>query len=98
MSNHKHIGSDFDDFLKEENIFEEVEAIAIKKVVACMLLQAMNENNVTKSEMAMRMKTSRTQLNRLLDQNCHSVNLTTLTRAAAAVGKKISISVESCAA
>lgn len=97
MNKHKHIGSDFDDFLKEESIFEEVEAVAIKRVVTSMLLQEMNENNVTKSEMAIRMKTSRTQLNRLLDQDCHSVNLTTLTRAAAAVGKRISISVEAFA-
>jgi predicted XRE-type DNA-binding protein len=90
----QHIGSDFDDFLKEEGIFEEVEAAAIKKVIACMITQTMDETHVTKSEMAKRMKTSRTQLDRLLDPKCHSVTLVTLTKAAVAIGKKISISFE----
>lgn len=88
------IGSDFDDFLKEEGIFEEVEAAAIKKAIACMIAQMMDETHVTKSEMAKRMKTSRTQLDRLLDPECHSVTLATLIKAAAAMGKKISISFE----
>ena len=87
-----HIGSDFDDFLQEEGISEEVEAAAIKKVIACMITQAMDEAHLSKSEMARRMKTSRTQLDRLLDPGFHSVTLTTLTRAASAMGKKISIS------
>jgi antitoxin HicB len=90
----QHIGSNFDDFLKEEGIFEDVEAAAIKKVIACMIAQAMDETNVTKSEMARRMKTSRTQLDRLLDPKCHSVTLATLTKAAAVMGKRISIRFE----
>ncbi|WP_394753381.1 XRE family transcriptional regulator [Crenothrix sp.] len=89
-----HIGSDFDSFLQEEGIFEEVEAAAIKKVIAAMIVQAMNEMHINKSEMARRMNTSRPQLDRLLNPNCHSVTLATLTKAAAAVGKKISISLE----
>lgn len=89
-----HIGSNFDDFLQEEGIFEEVEAGAMKKVVACMIEQAMNEACVSKSEMARRMNTSRPQLDRLLNPNSHSVTLVTLTKAAAAVGKKICISFE----
>lgn len=93
MSN-PHIGSDFDDFLQEEGIFEEVEAAAIKKVVACMIKQAMAETHITKSEMARRMGTSRTQLDRLLDPANPSVTLATIARAAAAIGKKISISFE----
>lgn len=90
----QHIGSDFDEFLKEEGFFEDVEAAAIKKVIACMIAQAMTETSISKSEMAKRMKTSRAQLDRLLDPNCHSVTLATLTKAAAAIGKKLLISFE----
>ncbi len=85
-----HIGSDFNDFLREEGIYEEVEAGAIKKVVACMIEQAMAESNVSKTEMARRMETSRAQLDRLLDPTNQSVTLSTIARAAKAVGKKIS--------
>jgi len=92
-----HIGSDLDDFLEEEGILEEVEAAAIKKVIACMIAQTMEEAHISKTEMAKRMNTSRTQLDRLLNPNCHSVTLATLTKAAAAVGKKISISLEDSA-
>ena len=82
------IGSDFDDFLREEGIFEEVEAGAIKKVVVSMIEQALVENNLTKSEMARRMGTSGTQLDRLLDPKNRSVTLTTIVKAARAIGKK----------
>ncbi|TAK71690.1 MAG: Fis family transcriptional regulator [Betaproteobacteria bacterium] len=91
MSN-PYIGSDFDEFLREEGIFEEVEAAAIKKVLACMIEQAMAETHITKSEMARRMGTSRTQLDRLLDPANSSVTLSTIAKAAKAIGKKISIS------
>ena len=89
-----HIGSDFDDFLQEEGIFEVVEAAAIKKVLAAMIEQAMSETHITKTEMARRMGTSRTQLDRLLDPACPSVTLTTIAKAAKAIGKKISIGFE----
>ncbi|MDR3054531.1 MAG: helix-turn-helix transcriptional regulator [Zoogloeaceae bacterium] len=92
--NNEHIGSDFDDFLQEEGIFGEVEAGAIKKVVACMIEQAMIETSMTKSEMARRMGTSRAQLDRLLDPENPSVTLATIARAGRAIGKKISISFE----
>ncbi|TXT41125.1 MAG: hypothetical protein FD135_584 [Comamonadaceae bacterium] len=88
----EYIGSSFDDFLREEGVFEEAEAAAIKKVVACMIEQSMQEGHVSKSEMARRMGTSRTQLDRLLDPAYPSVTLTTLAKAASALGKKISIS------
>lgn len=91
MSN-PHIGSDFDDFLRAENIFEEVQARAIKKVVASMIVQVMAETHVTKAEMARRMATSRGQLNRLLDPANPSVTLATLAKAARAIGKRMSIS------
>ena len=87
-----YIGSSFEDFLREEGIYEEVEAAAIKKVIACMIEQSMLETHVSKSEMARRMGTSRTQLDRLLDPAYHSVTLTTIAKAASALGKKISIS------
>ena len=90
----QYIGSDFDEFLREEGIFEEVEAAAIKKVLACMIEQRMAETHITKSEMARRMGTSRTQLDRLLDPANPSVTLSTIAKAATAIGKKISISFE----
>ena len=88
----EYIGSDFDDFLSEEGILQEVEAAAIKKVVACLVKQGMDEARLTKVEMARRMGTSRVQLDRLLNPDNPAVTLTTLVKAANAVGKKISIS------
>lgn len=63
---HPRIGSNFDDFLKEEGIQEEVTAAAIKRVVACQLAEAMKRMHMTKTEMAARMRTSRAVVNRLL--------------------------------
>ena len=83
------IGSSFDDFLKDEGIFEEVQAGALKKVVAHQLADAMKSQNLTKVAMAKRMNTSRSQLDRLLDPTNSSVSLETLTRAALAVGRQI---------
>lgn len=88
----EYIGSNFDDFLNEEGILQEVEAAAIKKVVACLVKQSMDEARITKVEMARRMGTSRVQLDRLLNPDNPAVTLTTLVKAANAVGKKISIS------
>ena len=83
------IGSAFDDFLKDEGIFEEVQAGALKKVVAHQLGEAMKDQKLTKVAMTKRMNTSRSALDRLLDPNNPSVSLDTLTRAAAAVGRGI---------
>jgi hypothetical protein len=83
------IGSSFDDFLKDEGIFEEVQARALKKVVAHQLGEAMKAQKLTKMAMAKRMNTSRSQLDRLLDPHNSSVSLDTLSRAAAAVGRGI---------
>ena len=91
MSN-DHIGSDFDDFLREEGILEEVEALAIKKVIAAMVENTMCETHISKTEMARRMGTSRSQLDRLLDPTTASITLATVTKAAKALGKKVSIS------
>ena len=83
------IGSSFDDFLREEGIYEEVTARAIKRVIARQLGVLMQEQGLTKSELAKRMETSRAQLDRLLDPENESVTLGTLTRAAHAVGRNL---------
>jgi antitoxin HicB len=83
------IGSSFDDFLKEEGIYEEVTARAIKRVIVRQLDALMREQGLTKSELAKRMDTSRAQLDRLLDPENESVTLATLTRAAQAVGRNL---------
>jgi DNA-binding Xre family transcriptional regulator len=89
--NKKHIGSNFDDFLKEENLYEQVQAVAIKRVVAYQIAEEMKKKNLTKTEMASRMKTSRAALERLLDPENASITLITLERAASALGKKLTI-------
>ena len=83
------IGTSFDDFLREEGIYEEVTARAIKRVIARQLDVLMQEQGLTKSELAKRMETSRAQLDRLLDPEYESVTLGTLTRAAHAVGRNL---------
>ena len=85
------IGSSFDDFLKEEGIYEEVTARAIKRVIARQLDALMEDQGLTKSELAKRMKTSRAQLDRLLDPENGSVTLHTLHRAAAILGKRLRV-------
>lgn len=83
------IGSSFDDFLKEEGIYEEVTAAAIKRVIARQLTVLMREEGLSKTELAKRMQTSRAQLDRLLDPANESVTLGTLSRAAQAVGRQL---------
>ena len=87
----KHIGSSFDDFLEEEGIKIEVEALAIKRVLAWQIEQAMKENNINKSSMARAMKTSRSQLDRLLDPENDSLTLHTLMSALQTLGMKMEI-------
>ena len=88
----KHIGSSFDDFLKEEGILEETQAAAAKKVFALKLMKIMKEKKISKTEMTMRMHTkSRAQLDRLLDPANTSVTLLTLEKAANAVGKHLEV-------
>lgn len=79
------IGSSFDDYLREEGTYEETQAVAIKRVLAWRLAQEMARQQITKAEMARRMETSRSQLDRLLDPNNADVKLDTLARAARAV-------------
>ena len=84
----KNIGSSFDDFLKEESILESSTAIALKRVIAWQIAKEMKAQNLTKTELAKRMHTSRAALNRLLDEHDASLTLTTLASAAAALGRR----------
>jgi DNA-binding Xre family transcriptional regulator len=86
-----HTGSSFDSFLEEEGILEEVEAAAIKRVIAWQLAEAMKAGNVSKKAMAERIGTSRSQLDRLLDPANSAVQLQTIAKAARAVGKRLRI-------
>jgi hypothetical protein len=88
-----HSGSTFDSFLKDEGIREEVEAVAIKRILAWQLEQAMKEQQKTKQAMAKQLHTSRSQLDRLLDPQNVSVTIATITRAARALGKRVIIHV-----
>jgi len=87
----KHIGSNFDDFLKEESIFDQSSAVAVKRVIAWQIEQEMIKQKLTKTVMAKRMHTSRAALNRLLDESDTSLTLLTLTTAASALGKTINL-------
>ena len=85
----KNIGSSFDGWLREEGIYKEVAASAIKRVLARQLEVAMKEQSVSKAEMARRMRTSRAALDRLLDPEHAAITLSTLRKAAAAVGRQL---------
>ena len=91
-SDDRHIGSDFDQYLKEEGLIVEVERVAIKRAVAYQIVQFMLNQGLSKTEMARRMRTSRASLDRLLDPNNGSVTLQTLERAADALGRRLHIS------
>lgn len=84
-----HSGSTFDSFLEEEGILDEVETVAIKRVIAWQLVEAMKADKISKKAMAERMGTSRSQLDRLLDPENSAVQLQTIARAARAVGKRL---------
>jgi DNA-binding Xre family transcriptional regulator len=87
----KNIGSNFDDFLREEKLFEHAQAVATKRVIAYQIEQEMKQRKLSKTEMASKMKTSRAALERLLDPSNASVTLSTLERAASALGKKLKV-------
>jgi|SRR5215471_8509452 len=84
-------GSTFDSFLEEEGLLEQVEAVAVKRVLSWQLAQAMRQKKKTKQALAKELKTSRSQLDRLLDPQNVAVSLDTITRAAQALGKRIII-------
>lgn len=88
---HKPIGSSFDRFLADEHLTEEAHKLAVKKILALQLQTEMQRLNISKLQMARRMKTSRSALERLLDESNGSVTLDTMNRAAAAIGKYVRI-------
>lgn len=94
LANYSPLGSSFDEFLAEENLTENVDDQAIKQVIAWQLEQARLESGLSKSELARAMATSRPQLDRVLDPENVAVSLDVLARAAAALGKRLRISVE----
>jgi antitoxin HicB len=87
----KKLGDRFDDFLKEEGIYEECTGVAVKRLLALQLEDLMEKKHLTKTDMARRMKTSRAVINRLLDPDNESVTLYTLKKAASVVGKKLKL-------
>jgi hypothetical protein len=91
----EHSGSSFDSFLDQEGIREEVEAVAIKRVLAWQLAQEMKKKGKTKQAMARELQTSRSQLDRLLDPRNTAVTLETITRAAKVLGKKVVLRIAS---
>lgn len=89
-----YIGSDFDEFLDEQGILEEVEEDAVKKVLAYQIAKEMKKQNISRVEMAKKMKTSRAVLNRLLDPENSSVTLRTMAKAAQSLGKHLRLSLK----
>ncbi len=87
----ENIGSSFDDWLREEGIYEETTAVAIKRVLARQISRDMADQKLTKSDMARRMNTSRAALDRLLDPENDGITLATLFKAATAVGRQINL-------
>jgi DNA-binding Xre family transcriptional regulator len=91
MSSNPYIGSSLDELLEEDNILAEVDTVALKRVLAWQISQAMISKGLSKTEMAKAMKTSRAALNRLLDPENTAVTLNTMERAARAVGKQLKL-------
>jgi len=90
----RHRGSSFDDFLREQALFDAVQAAAVKRALAEAVAEAMEEAKISKVEMARRMGTSRSQLDRVLDPAYTAVQLDTLIKAASAVGRDLRISLK----
>ncbi len=90
----KNVGSGFDEFLEEEGLLEEATAVAVKRVIAFQLAEKMSEYSLSKSEMARRMSTSRSALDRLLDPKNVSVTLQTLQSAVQALGGRLNVELD----
>lgn len=89
----KHRGSDLKDFLAKETILPEVEALAMKKAIALQLQRIVEEESISKTQLAKRMKTSRAALDRILDASTPSLTIGTLAKAAAALGRRVSLQI-----
>lgn len=87
----KHIGSSFEDFLKEDGHANETNALAIKRVLAWQLEEAMKQDHMSKNQMAKAMSTSRSQLDRILDPNNNRIQLDTIIKAAQVLGRELRI-------
>nr|DAS24679.1 MAG TPA: helix-turn-helix domain protein [Caudoviricetes sp.] len=85
--------SSFDDFLKEDGLYEQTKAVAIKRVIAYQIEEEMRAQNITQTELAQRMNTSRAVVSRLLNPKNSSLTLSTLSSAVSALGKKLSLSI-----
>lgn len=93
MAKDTHIGSSFDDFLKEEGTYAEVTAQSIKRVLAWQLQQAMDKQGISKRQMASAMKTSRSQLDRILDPTYTKIQLETVYKAASVLGRTVRLEI-----
>lgn len=91
MNKNKHRGSSLREFLQEEGILQEVELKALKRAIALKVEKAMSEEALTKTSLASKMHTSRAALDRLLDPSNPSITLSTLEKAAHALGRKLKI-------
>jgi DNA-binding Xre family transcriptional regulator len=91
MMNEQHLGSTLDEFLEEEGLLAEAEAVATKRVLAFQIEQLMAEQKLSKAELARRMNTSRAAVDRLLDPDNDSATLTTLEKAALALGRRLQV-------
>ena len=87
--NKEFLGSDFDDFLRSEGTLEAAEHIASKRVLAFQIREALSTDAISVSELARRMNTSRSSINRLLDPDNPSVTLETMERVATAIGRRL---------
>lgn len=87
----RHKGSGIDDFLREEGVLEEFQTRAVKEVIAWQIAEAMKEQGISRRQLAGLMRTSRTQVDRLLDPNQGNVTIESLRRAAEAVGRKLQV-------
>lgn len=92
MINRQHVGQEFEDFLQEEGIYEQVQLNALKKTLAHQIKTMMKERGIPKTEMASRMKTSRSSLDRLLNEDSYNVTIATISKAASVLGKRIELS------
>jgi predicted XRE-type DNA-binding protein len=93
----RHRGSRFDDFLRKEKLYDEAQASALKRAIAEAVEECMLQARLSKVEMSRRMRTSRSQLDRVLDPDCTTVQLDTLIKAASAVGREIRFSLKKVA-
>lgn len=91
MADNNHRGAALDSFLEEQGVLGEFQARAIKEVIAWQLAEAMRDRKISKSALAVLMKTSRTQINRVLDPSDGNVTIETLQRAAALVGRRVQL-------